>query len=498
MMDKKRKKVEQYIEQYQMIGRGDRIVTGVSGGADSVCLLFVLCELRKKLGFEVIVCHVNHQLRAEAAEQDEAYVKELCRKLDVPCRIFHENVELIAKNGKKSLEEAGRIVRSNAFETVCRESGANKIATAHHKNDNAETVLLNLARGSGLQGMCGIRPVYGNRIRPLLCLTRKEIEEWLEEEQISYCTDETNEEDEYTRNRIRHKILPVMEQEINRQTVEHINRLSLQAEEIWEYLNLQADAAWRQMVHPVDVSEENPEEKQQGKKEEKPAGLKIEEEEYAELPGILQSLLIRRCICEMAEAQKDIEAVHMEAVRGLFGRQVGKSRDLPYQLRAVRTYAGVEIRRRSEDRDQKKNQKKAQEEEGTGQQSVELKIPGETYFPGTGQKVCCEICGREEAVSGKELSQKSYTKCFDYDIIKSGLCIRYRRPGDELVIDSRGKRQKLKSYFINEKVPKEKRDRILLIAEEEQIVWIPGMRMSAAYQIGDQTTKILKIKIVEE
>jgi tRNA(Ile)-lysidine synthase len=175
------------------------------------------------------------------------------------------------------------------------------------------------------------------------------------------------------------------------------------------------------------------------KKEEKPAGLRIEEEEYAELPGILQSLLIRRCICEMAEAQKDIEAVHMEAVRGLFGRQVGKSRDLPYQLRAVRTYAGVEIRRRSEDRDQKKNQKKAQEEEGTGQQSVELKIPGETYFPGTGQKVCCEICGREEAVSGKELSQKSYTKCFDYDIIKSGLCIRYRRPGDELVIDSRGK-----------------------------------------------------------
>ena len=487
-------RVKAYVEEQHMLEKKDRVIVGVSGGADSVCLLFVLCELRKKLGFEVIVCHVNHQLRAEAAEQDEAYVKELCRKLDVPCRIFHENVELIAKNGKKSLEEAGRIVRSNAFETVCRESGANKIATAHHKNDNAETVLLNLARGSGLQGMCGIRPVYGNRIR----LTRKEIEEWLEEEQISYCTDETNEEDEYTRNRIRHKILPVMEQEINRQTVEHINRLSLQAEEIWEYLNLQTDAAWRQMVHPVDVSEENPEEKQQGKKEEKPAGLRIEEEEYAELPGVLKSLLIRRCICEMAEVQKDIEAVHMEAVRGLFGRQVGKSRDLPYQLRAVRTYAGVEIRRRSEDRDQKKNQKKAQEKEGAGQQSVELKIPGETYFPGTGQKVCCEICGREEAVSGKELPQKSYTKCFDYDIIKSGLCIRYRRPGDELVIDSRGKRQKLKSYFINEKVPKEKRDRILLIAEEEQIVWIPGMRMSAAYQIGDQTTKILKIKIVEE
>ncbi len=254
--------------------------------------------------------------------------------------------------------------------------------------------------------MCGIRPVYGNRIRPLLCLTRKEIEEWLEEEQISYCTDETNEEDEYTRNRIRHKILPVMEQEINRQTVEHINRLSLQAEEIWEYLNLQTDAAWRQMVIRWMFRRKIRKKSSRGKKEEKPAGLRIEEEEYAELPGILQSLLIRRCICEMAEAQKDIEAVHMEAVRGLFGRQVGKSRDLPYQLRAVRTYAGVEIRRRSEDRDQKKESEKGSGRRRHRAAERGTEDSGETYFPGTGQKVCCEICGREEAVSGKELSQK--------------------------------------------------------------------------------------------
>lgn len=163
------------------------------------------------------------------------------------------------------------------------------------------------------------------------------------------------------------------------------------------------------MVHPVDVSEENPEEKQQGKKEEKPAGLRIEEEEYAELPGILQSLLIRRCICEMAEAQKDIEAVHMEAVRGLFGRQVGKSRDLPYQLRRSEPMpelrSGEDLKTGIRKRIRKRLRKKKAPE-----QSVELKIPGETYFPGTGQKVCCEICGREEAVSGKELSQKSYTK----------------------------------------------------------------------------------------
>ena len=160
MMDKRLEKIENYIRQYHMIEKGDRIVIGVSGGADSVCLLMALCSLQEKLGFQVLVCHVNHELRGEEAAQDEAYVEMLCHKMQVPFFAFHENVELIAKNGKKSLEEAGRIVRSNAFETVCRESGANKIATAHHKNDNAETVLLNLARGSGLQGMCGIRPVY--------------------------------------------------------------------------------------------------------------------------------------------------------------------------------------------------------------------------------------------------------------------------------------------------------------------------------------------------
>ena len=496
------------IREFDMLPKGGVVLCAVSGGADSVYLLHRLYHLRGPLGYTLIAAHYNHHLRGAESDRDEQFVRKFVaqhcpgQSLDqlppVELIVGHGNVTAEAKKRKQGIEETAREMRYAFLYETAEKLGANRIAVAHNADDNLETMLLHQIRGAGLRGLSGMPPRRDKLVRPLLTTSREEIEASLHAYHLPYVEDSSNTDQCYTRNRIRHKILPVMEQEINRQTVEHINRLSLQAEEIWEYLNLQADAAWRQMVHPVDVSEENPEEKQQGKKEEKPAGLRIEEEEYAELPGVLKSLLIRRCICEMAEAQKDIEAVHMEAVRGLFGRQVGKSRDLPYQLRAVRTYAGVEIRRRSEDRDQKKNQKKAQEKEGAGQQSVELKIPGETYFPGTGQKVCCEICGREEAVSGKELPQKSYTKCFDYDIIKSGLCIRYRRPGDELVIDSRGKRQKLKSYFINEKVPKEKRDRILLIAEEEQIVWIPGMRMSAAYQIGDQTTKILKIKIVEE
>lgn len=172
---------------------------------------------------------------------------------------------------------------------------------------------------------------------------------------------------------------------------------------------------------------------------------------------------------------------------GIFRISSGRSEPMPELRSGEDLKTGI----------RKKNQKKAQEEEGTGQQSVELKIPGKLISRERGRKSAVRSVEEKKQFQERVVT-KSYTKCFDYDIIKSGLCIRYRRPGDELVIDSRGKRQKLKSYFINEKVPKEKRDRILLIAEEEQIVWIPGMRMSAAYQIGDQTTKILKIKIVEE
>ena len=161
MMKKTEKKVEEFIRKYHMIEEGDRVIAGVSGGADSVCLLFMLCSLRGRLGFEVSVCHVNHGLRGADADADERYVEALGGKLKVPCRIFRENVKLAARKRKQSLEEAGRMVRREAFETMCREDGGTKIATAHHRDDNAETVLLNMARGTGLKGLCGIHPVGG-------------------------------------------------------------------------------------------------------------------------------------------------------------------------------------------------------------------------------------------------------------------------------------------------------------------------------------------------
>ena len=480
MMDKKLEKIENYIKNYQMIEHGDKVITGVSGGADSVCLLLALCALREKLDFEVIVCHVNHELRGEEAAQDEAYVEMLCRKLQAPFFAFHENVELIAKNRKESLEEAGRSVRRQAFEQLCKEQGGTKIATAHHRNDNAETMLLNMARGTGIRGLCGIRPVYGKWIRPLLELSREEIEQWLGEQGISYCMDETNQEDEYTRNRIRHHVIPVLEEQVNTKTVEHFGQLSEQMEEIYEYLEQQTDQAWKSCV-------------KQSNEQKKKSRILIKAEEMRQIQGVIKKFLVQRAVCEAAGAQKDIESRHIQAVLDLFGRQTGRQIDLPYGLTAKRVYDGVLL--------VKEKKQPAGQREGRNTESefpVGLQIPGEIQIPGTNLKISCCITDENEKISAKEMPQKSYTKCFDYDIIKSSLCVRYRQPGDYLTIDRDGRKKKLKSYFIDEKIPKEERDTQLLIAEGSHIVWIPGRRMSSYYQVGDQTKKILKIKIMEE
>jgi len=216
-------KVDAYIEKYQMIKDGDSVVAGISGGPDSVCLFFVLLMLQEQKAFSLTAVHINHGLRGADADADERFVVELCEKYQVPLEIFRVDLELIAGKRKQSLEEAGREVRREAFQSVLEKYGGNRIALAHHQNDNAETLLWNLARGTGLHGMCGIRPVNGVWIRPLLCLERREIEQFLEEQGQNYCIDQTNLETAYTRNKLRHQVLPILENEVNLAAIRHMN-----------------------------------------------------------------------------------------------------------------------------------------------------------------------------------------------------------------------------------------------------------------------------------
>lgn len=484
-MDTVERKAEKFIREHGMIDKGDVVIAGVSGGADSVCLLFVLCALRETLGFDLRVCHVNHGLRGVDADADEAYVRELCAKLGVSGRFFHKDVELIAKKRKQSLEEAGRTVRREAFETMCREDGGTKIATAHHRDDNAETVIWNMARGTGLKGLCGIRPAAGLWIRPLLAFTREEIERYLCGKGVAWCEDATNAEDAYTRNRIRHNILPVLEEQVNRGSARHLYELSVQARDIWDYLEQGVDRAWENCVRVrCGADKESSEEEDR----ESPGELWIDRERFfCEMPAV-QNQLLRRCLAFIKGEEKDIGAVHVAELAGLFDRQSGRSVDLGGGVRARRTYTGVALYR----------QCGPEAASGREEDEIQLPVPGEATFSPTGQKITCRFVENGDYLRAKAMPQKSYTKWIDYDIIKYSLSARTRRGGDYFTLDDSGSRQKLKSYFINEKIPREDREKMLLIADGDHVVWIPGRRMSRAYHVSSTTEKILEINITEE
>ncbi|MDE7226195.1 MAG: tRNA lysidine(34) synthetase TilS, partial [Ruminococcus sp.] len=200
-------KIHAFIEKYDMINSGDTVICGLSGGADSVCLLLSLLRLSEDMGFSVEAVHVNHCLRGEESDRDENFCRQLCLMLNVLFTAVSCDVGSHAESESISLEQAARDMRYQALQRI---ADGKKIATAHNADDNIETILLNLVRGSGIKGLSGIPPVRGNIIRPLLTISRNEIEEYLSSENQDYVTDSTNLTDDYTRNKIRHNVIPVL------------------------------------------------------------------------------------------------------------------------------------------------------------------------------------------------------------------------------------------------------------------------------------------------
>ena len=444
-------KVFSCIEKYQMIPENSHVIVGVSGGADSVCLLKLLKEYEKLQGFQLYAVHVNHHIRGEEAVRDEEFSKEICQKLEVPFTVFHYNVPEIARQKKLSLEEAGRELRREAFQKAIKEiesPGKKIIALAHHENDNAETVLHNLLRGSGASGLGGIRPVSGEKgeyIRPLLFVKRAEIEEYLKAQGITWITDSTNEEMEYTRNKIRHQIIPVME-EINPQAVTCIGRAAENMWKIEEYLQEQTDILYGKYVKKIGDT------------------FCIEKECFLE-KEIMQSYLIMRVLEEASKGKKNITAAHIEAVRRLFKGRTGASVSLAWGLTASQVYGDVHIYSKQEKED--------------GIYTLEWEV-----FP----------------YEKQQIPEKTYTKWFDYDKINSSLSIRHRLQGDYLVVNQKGGRKKLKDYLIDCKIPRQERDKLTLLADGSHILWIVGYRISENYKVTSQTKQVLKVQVkgVEE
>ena len=447
-------------------------MAGISGGADSVCLFFALLELQKEMDFTFYAVHINHGYRGEASDRDERFVRDLCEKYGVPLQVFSVDLESTAKKRKQSLEEAGREIRRELFEKEMQSRNACKIALAHHENDNAETFLWNLCRGCGLHGLGGIRPVNGVYIRPLLGMTRGEIETFLQKRQQPYCTDATNLETDYTRNKLRHLVLPVLEEQINRQTIRHMNTTMEELRELDDYVEMQVEAAYQACVE----------------KEQDEICL-IRKKPLFQYPELLQNKVIFRCLAETAATQKNLGRVHVEDVRALLEKQPGRSLDLPARVRAVREYEGVRLKKIRYEKEQ------FVKDRYTEQNAVCLAIPGTTVLPEQNLKVTCRILEKNPLSEGTDIPQKTYTKWFDYDIIKKCLHIRTRQSGDWITVDGAGHRQKLKSWFVNEKIPYKQREEIPLIAEGNQILWILGYRMGSAYRISSETRRILRIDV---
>lgn len=231
-------KVKMALSDYGMTAHGDDIVVAFSGGADSVSLLHALHSLSGELGVSVSACHVNHGLRGAEADSDMRFCEEMCRRLGVELAVLRTDVSAV-KRKHESIEEAARRVRYDFFAEV---SAGKKLATAHNCNDSAETVLLNMMRGTGLKGLCGIPPVRGNIIRPLIYCTRQEVEEYCAENGLEYVTDKTNLSDDYTRNKVRHTILPEM-LKINSGFLETVTRMERSLREDSEFLEGMAQQA---------------------------------------------------------------------------------------------------------------------------------------------------------------------------------------------------------------------------------------------------------------
>ena len=456
-------KVENYIRQWKMLEKGDKVVVGLSGGADSVCLFLILEELRKKIGFEILAVHVNHGIRGEEAKADEEFVKTLCEKKEIPCRSVSVDIPKMAVEYRMSEEEAGRTARREIFEQAAEEWGGTRIALAHHQDDNAETFFLHLARGSGLRGLGGIYPVNGMYIRPLLCVGRKEIEDYLKGREMPYCIDATNMEDAYMRNRIRNHVIPYFKENINEKTVEHMNRSMDQLREIWDYMERQTESAYQICTD------------QNGEK------ICIHADAYHRQERLIRKMILRKALALVAEHEKDLEQVHVEKLEGLFEKQVGKRLDLPYAVCACRTYEGIELKRK------KKDTELAEEEKNLDLKQVSGKISYGKW------EISYRIFEKEECRC--QIPKKTYTKWFDYGIIKSSLYIRTRQAGDTIVIDEKGHQKKLKNWFVDEKIPKEVRDSQLLLAENNEILWVLGHRMSQAYQVKQSTKWILQIEV---
>lgn len=455
-------KIQQYIDDNLLLEKGDNVVMGVSGGADSVALFLTLFSLRERYDLKLFVVHVNHGIRKEAKDE-AAYVKDLCEERNIPFYLKEADVCELAKELSMGTEEAGRKVRYEFFEEILSRVGGGKIAVAHNKNDLTETLLFNLFRGTGVKGLASIPPKRGNIIRPLLNVERSEIEAFLIKEKVSFCTDSSNFSDEYSRNRIRNTVIPVIKENVTNQAVEHMANTAEQLRELQHFLEVYCDRIFEDIVVERTDNE-----------------VVYLKTSFQQQDICIQKLLVKKAIDSLVPHNRDITHLHLESVIKLCGKDGTKTVNLPYGIVAESSYDRLKL---SLDREEKRFDIQ-----------LEVKIDETVLLP-DGTKVTVVM---EECHGSYEYGENQYTKCFDYDKMNRPLMLRTRQSGDEIAVNKEGGKKKLKDFMIDIKIPATKRDEVLLLAGGSSIYWAIGYRMSESAKITENTKRVLKVIVSKE
>ena len=441
-----RERVEQYILQHELISPGDKVLIGLSGGGDSVALLHILKSLCTWLDFTICAAHLNHGIRGEAAHEDAEFVHDLCDFYGIRAYGGYADIPRLARQRGETLEQAGRMLRYDFLEEAKAFFGADKIAVAHHMDDQAESILLHLVRGSGLRGLCGMAPRRGDIIRPLLCLSKAEIESYLTNENLPYCTDATNFIAEGTRNKLRLETIPYLKREFNPRLVESLCAMGEMLSEDEGYL---CQIAEREL---------NAARREGG----------FDRAALSKLPRPILSRCIRAALNEIG-ALTDAERGHIDSIIRLLSARTGARIEIPgadvwtsYELICFGHYI-----------------------KQTGEWEQPLCLNGETD---TYRVAKCAVTDRP---------RDRYSACIDADKLPADTLIRQRRAGDRFHRINAPGSKKLKDAYIDAKLPREKRD-LALIASGRDVLFAPGLGAAESIKLNVNSKNAVKIEFIQK
>ncbi len=475
MLSELEDKMACFIKENGLFSSAGRILLAVSGGADSTALLHAMHALKseKVLESEFIVAHINHRLRGADAEADEDFVVSEAGKLNLDIATRQVDVRGFARRNKLSIETAARKLRIESLLDIARSKGCNVIATAHHKNDNAETIVHRMLRGTGFRGLGGIWPArdFGGGItfaRPMLCVSRDEIISYLEKQNIRWQTDHTNKDCTYRRNFIRHRLIPTLQQQCRDSLTEQLFVLSQSAQRLYGLVCNSADEAWPKLADC--------------------AGDRI----ALNLKGFLTQAepvkveLIRRSLAALGSGERDLTGGHYERVLNLAQENIsGRKIELPGGFSALREYEKLIFAR---------SIKKTVVPDVQAREPIRLEVPGRTRFEGCLMEAAvldAENCNVEKFKGTKT----NFIEWFDLDKVKLPLVVRFRQAGDKFVPLGQSEGKKVGKFLTASKTPAENRRKVLIVADGEKIIWVWPIRTCEQTKISRQTQKILQLQI---